>query len=335
MSQPIETVLAVVLNWRSAEMTERAMRALARALDVLDAEIVVVDNDSRDGSEEALRRAVETGQWPVPVRVVQSGHNGGYGFGNNVGIRAGRSDGKRPDAVYILNSDAFPDKDAVRALIHYLDAHPEVGLAGSQLYNDEDPHHSSAFRFPTLAGEFEQTARTGPISKLLWEKRIVIADLTRTRQVDWLAGASAMIRQDVLDQIGLFDEDFFLYYEETELFLRARRAGWTTMYVTESRVRHLGSVSTGMKDWHEFPDYWFESRWMYFEKAHGRGYAAAATLARCAGLLVWKLRRLSGAPRLDAPGMFRRLMGHGLRRFFGTSARATHPLTAEPRRSEP
>ena len=95
--------------------------------------------------------------------------------------------------------------------------------------------------------------------------------------VDWLAGASLMIRRQVLDEIGLFDERYFLYFEETDLCLRAQRAGWTSRYVKESRIMHIGSVSTGMKTWKRMPGYWFDSRLRYFTKNHGAFYAALAT----------------------------------------------------------
>ena len=313
MTQPVK-LLAVLLNWRTPEMTAKAARALATALDGLDAEIVLVDNASGDGSEEMLRGMIKG-----------SGRNGGFAFGNNAGIRAGRSDGARPDYVYILNSDAFPEPDAVRRLIDHLEAHPKDGFAGSQLYSDDMPIHISAFRFPTIASEFEGTARTGLISKALAKYRVPFLDLTRTRPVDWLAGASMLMRQDMLEDVGLLDDGFFLYFEETEHFFRARKVGWTATYLAESRVEHLGSVSTGMKGWERVPDYWFDSRWRYFTLCHGRAYALAATLARAAGLVLWKLRRLTGAPRLDPPGTLRQLLRHTARSLFTRTERRVVP----------
>ncbi|MHA6326927.1 glycosyltransferase [Roseivivax sp. CAU 1753] len=332
MTDPGIKLLAVLLNWRTADMTARAAEALARALDGLDAEIVLVDNDSGDGSEAALRDLVTGRRWPVPIRVVQSGRNGGFAFGNNAGIRAGRSDGARPDYVYILNSDAFPEPDAVRVLVDHLETHPKDGFAGSQLYSDDMPIHISAFRFPTIASEFEGTARTGIITRALHNYRVPFTDLTQTRAVDWLAGASMLMRQDMLDQVGLLDDGFFLYYEETEHFFRARKVGWTATYLVESRVEHEGSVSTGMKRWQRVPDYWFDSRWRYFTLSHGRAYALAASVARAAGLCVWKLRRAMGAPRLDPPGTLRQLLRHTARSLFQRTERRD-TLVARPRSS--
>ncbi len=304
-------VLCVILNWRTAEMTARAVQSAITAMEGIDGAITVVDNDSRDGSFEALTAAAR--DWPR-VRVLQSGRNGGYGAGNNHGIRAGLPDGSPPDYVYILNSDAFPAVDAIRVLVDYLDAHPEVGFAGSHIHGPEGDPHTTAFRFPSIASEFEAAAKTGPVSKLL-KHAIVAPDLPRvTTRVDWVAGASVLMRQRMLDQIGLFDETFFLYFEETDLFLRAARAGWTATYVVESRVMHIGSVSTGMKDWRRVPGYWFESRRHYFEKNHGRLYAAGATLAHMAGLGLYGLRRLvQRKPRQTPPYFLRDLVRYSIR----------------------
>lgn len=307
----MSTVLCVILNWRTADMTRRATEAALAAMEGIEGAITVVDNDSGDGSFEALSEAFAG---HPRVRVLQSGRNGGYGAGNNHGIRAGLPDGSAPDYVYILNSDAFPAPDAIRILRDHLDSHPETGFAGSLIHGPDDEPHHSAFRFPSALGELEAAARTGPVTKLL--KRWVVAPPLpeATHRVDWLAGASVMMRRTLLDRIGLFDETFFLYYEETDLCRQAARAGWPTVYVVESRVMHIGSVSTGMKDWQRVPDYWFRSRRHYFEKNHGRAYAWAATLAHLVGAGIYGLRMLAGRKRHWPPYFLRDLLRHSLRR---------------------
>ena len=283
------TVLTVILNWRTAPMTLCAVAAATRAMEGLPGAITVVDNDSGDGSFEAL--VAGTADNPR-VRVVQAGRNGGFGAGNNVGIRLGLPGGVRPDLVYVLNSDAFPEPGAIAALRDHLTAHPEAGLAGSHIVGEDGHDHETCFRFPTVASEFEDAAATGPISRLLARWRVPLGVPATTCRVDWLAGASVMIRTEVLERIGLFDEGFFLYYEETDLCFRAAEAGWQTHFVRESRVAHIGSVSTGMKEWRRVPGYWFDSRWRYFAKRGGRSLATAATLARLAGSGIRGARRL-------------------------------------------
>jgi N-acetylglucosaminyl-diphospho-decaprenol L-rhamnosyltransferase len=288
-------LLTVILNWRSAEMTLRAAEAALRALEGIDGALVIVDNNSGDGSFEVMSEVVAARGWDKgaqAVRVLQSGRNGGFGAGNNFGIRAGLPDGSKPDFVYILNSDAFPEPAAIQALLRHLQQHPATGFAGSFIYGDDGAPHRTAFRFPSAAGEFEAQIRFGPVSRLLADSIVARPIPQATGRVDWLAGASLMMRQAVLDQIGLFDETFFLYFEETDLCRRAALAGWPTDYVVESRVMHIGSASTGMRDWRRIPQFWLDSRLHYFVKNHGRRYACAATLAHLAGGALWRARLL-------------------------------------------
>lgn len=317
------TVLTVILNWRTADMTLRAAQAARLAMEGINGAITIVDNDSQDGSFEAMTAAVAG--WPrdgVPVRVIQSGHNGGFGAGNNAGIRAGLPDGfagrspggQRPDFVYILNSDAFPAPDAIRTLLDHLQVHPATGFAGSYIHGADGEPHRTAFRFPSVAGEFEAALRFGPVSRLLAHRIVAQPIPDATCRVDWLAGASLMMRQDVLDRIGLFDEGFFLYFEETELCHRAASAGWPTDYVRESRVTHIGSVSTGMKESRRMPAYWFDSRRRYFTKVHGRGTWVLATLVHLAGGGLFRLRAVvQRKPRQDPPHFLRDMAAHALR----------------------
>ncbi|HEX9857116.1 MAG TPA: glycosyltransferase, partial [Paracoccaceae bacterium] len=187
------TLLTVVLNWRTAEMTLRAVEAALRAMEGMAGALTIVDNASGDGSFEALSAAVKARGWEtgaVPVRLLQSGHNGGFGAGNNLGIRAGLPDGRRPDYIYILNSDAFPGPGAIRALLDHLEAHPETGFAGSHIRGEDGTPHRTAFRFPSIASELEGAARLGPISRALRQRIVAQPIPEATSRVDWLAGAS-------------------------------------------------------------------------------------------------------------------------------------------------
>ena len=309
------TVLCVILNWRSAEMTFRAVQAAHEAMQGIPGAINVVDNDSGDGSFEQLSQAVAARDWgAVSVRVMQAGRNGGFGAGNNFGIRAGMPQGHPPaDYVYIQNSDAFPEPDAIRALLDHLETHPATGFAGSFIFGEDGTPHRTAFRFPSVAGEFEAALRFGPVSRWLSDHIVAMDIPVATTRVDWLAGASVMMRASVLERIGLFDETFFLYFEETDLCLRAARAGWPTDYVPASRVMHIGSASTGMKEWSRIPRFWLDSRRHFFVKNHGRAGFAAATAAHVAGGLLWRLRLVfQRKDRGDPPHFLRDLIRHSL-----------------------
>ena len=321
------SVLTVILNWRTPEMTLQSAEAAVAAMEGIDGGITIVDNDSGDGSFEKLQAGVAAKGWPR-VQVLQSGRNGGFGAGNNHGIRAGlppdHPGAGRPDYVYLLNSDAFPEPGAIRALLNHLESHPQTGFAGSFIHGDDGAAHRTAFRFPSALGEFESHIRFGPVSRLL-HRHIVAQPIPQaTTRVDWLAGASLMMRQDVLDRIGLFDETFFLYFEETDLCRRAAQAGWPTDYVVESRVMHIGSVSTGMRRWQRIPGFWLDSRLHYFGKNHGRIGAILATLAATTGGALWQLRRLiQRKDAQDPPHYLMDMLAHHLRHGFRFSPKAS------------
>ncbi len=322
-------ILTVILNWRTPDMTLQSCEAALREMQGMQGAITIVDNDSGDGSFEKMSAEVVRRGWDnpaaggIPVQVLQSGHNGGFGAGNNFGIRAGLPGGGRPDHVYILNSDAFPDPGSIRALLDHLEANPRTGFAGSYIHGPEGEPHQTAFRFPSILGEFEGAARLGPVSRMLKRHIVALPIPESTTRVDWLAGASVLMRQDALDEIGLFDETFFLYFEETDLLLRAARAGWATDYVRHSEVTHIGSASTGMKTWKRIPGFWLDSRRYYFTKNHGRAYAALATFACVTGGALCRLRlMLQGKTLGDPPHFLRDLIMHHFRKAPAFVARA-------------
>lgn len=307
------SVHVVILNWRSAPMTLRAAEAAVTAMAGIPGTITLVDNDSGDGSFEAMSDHAEAQSWTADerLRVLQSGRNGGFGAGNNAALRVPPH--HPADFVLVVNSDAFLAPDTIGAMRDYLQAHPRVGLLGCCVMGEHGNHHTTHFRFPTAAGELEDSARTGPLSKLLRGAVVTLPMPQQAGPVDWVAGAALMIRAEVLAEVGGFDEAFFLYYEETDLCLRAARAGWPTHYLPDVHVVHIGSVSTGMRGWTLPPDYWFASREQYYRQNHGRAYAVLTLAAHLTGLAIRRLRGLMGRPDPSFPhGQGRALIRHAL-----------------------
>jgi GT2 family glycosyltransferase len=313
-------LLAIVVNYRTAPMTLDAVRTLLAALeDVPDAEIVVVDNDSQDGSFETMSRGVATLVRPgtAPVHVIASGRNGGFAYGVNVGVRYGLQSEAPPDFFYLLNSDAFPDPSAVRELLQLFAREPRAGIAGSYVYGDDGQPHQTAFRFPTPLSEFERALRLGIASKVLGRWRVPLPLPDEDCAVDWVAGASMMIRREVLEDVGLFDERFFLYFEETDFCRRAKSRGWATYYVRGSAVAHIGGASTGIKDSRSrrrMPGYWFDSRRHYFRKNHGDAYLALSDVLFALGFSLWRVRRkIQNKPDEDPPSLLADFVRHSVR----------------------
>ncbi len=332
-------ILTILLNFRTPEMTLRAAEAALAEMRALPGELLIIDNGSDDGSFEQIRSAAHERGWleDGKLRLLASPVNGGFGAGMNLGFKTGLSDGSTPEFYYLLNSDAFVQGDTIRRLRDFLQRSPGAGLVGSYVQGTDGTPHRTAFRFPSIAGEFEASICTGIFTRLLRPWVVAMEIPQQETQVDWTAGASLMIRREVIEDIGGFDERFFLYFEETDLCHRAARAGWRTHYLPDSRIEHVGSASTGMKDWQRTPGYWFDSRRHYFTKTHGRAYALLATLAQAAGRSLYALRCvLSGRKRPGPPDFLRALLRHELRASLHPSVcpaemRPTSPLVKEPK----
>jgi len=317
-------LLCIIVNYRTADLTLRVLGHLVEHIHHLDAEVVVVENDSRDGSYDRLTQGVQADHLER-VKVLASPKNGGFGYGINVGVRYGLTQANRPDYVYILNSDAFPDPGAVDHLIAYLEAHPDVGIAGSYIHGMQGEPQGAAFRFPSVFGELENTLKLGLVSQLLAAHRVSMPVPERDCEVDWVSGASMMVRTEVFERAGLFDEGFFLYYEEIDFARRAREAGYLSAYVASSSISHVGSVSTGMQDVaRPMPEYWFASRRRYFAKHHGKAYLAACDVVWATSFALWRARRrLQRKPDPDRPQMLRDFVRYNFPRSFAGKPEAS------------
>jgi N-acetylglucosaminyl-diphospho-decaprenol L-rhamnosyltransferase len=327
-------IVVVVLNYKTPELSVIAAQSAAAAMAGFGGVILLVDNASPDDSFQRMQAGVAAASWPdtLTVEVMQSGRNGGFGSGNNFGIGAGLAICPQAEFAFILNPDARVDAETISALVTYLNSHPKAAIAGSWIYGEDGADHCSAFRFPGLASEFESAIRMGPVTKLLKNYVLPMHVPASSGPVGWIVGASMLARISVLNEIGLFDETFFLYFEETDLCLRAQRAGYEVHFVRDSRTCHIGSVSTGMGTWTRTPPYWFESRWYYYCKNYGRAYAIAATALNVVGTALWRLRRLiERQPNTDANRFIRDLVSHDLQALFRPTPNvAIREMTALP-----
>jgi N-acetylglucosaminyl-diphospho-decaprenol L-rhamnosyltransferase len=299
-------VASVTVNYKTADLALRAIEAALADLEPLHGKAFLVDNDSGDGSLERLRQGIADRGLGPRVELIASPRNVGFGAGNNLAFRAALASDDPPDYFYLLNPDAKPYAGALRVLVDFMDAHPTVGIAGSRVRHPGGEVRHSAFRFPSVVSELEAGLHVSLASKLLERWRVPAEPPTQTGPVDWVSGASVMLRTAMLRDVGMFDENFFLYYEETDLCLRAARAGWTTWYVLESEAEHIGQVSTGMKDRAKpRPRFWFESRAYYLRKNYGPLKLLAANAAFASAYSVYEIRKRLGKPEVDPPGFYR------------------------------
>lgn len=270
--------------------------------------IVVVDNDSGDGSYEMISDAVSREDWEAWVSVVASGRNGGFAYGNNVGIRLALEASQRPDFVMLLNPDTIVPAGALQKLLHFMQSNQLVGIAGSLLENGEGGPECAAHNAPSPVGELVSAANLGMLSRLLHRYVVTPPIRDESHECEWVSGASFMVRREVFEKIGLMDEEFFLYFEEVDFCTRARRDGWHVWFVRESCIVHLEGAATGIRHMaRRRPRYWYDSRRRYFIKHFGISGLIFADMLWAAGRLSLAIRSLFGlgkGGRVDGPKWF-------------------------------
>jgi len=223
----------------------------------------------------------------------------------------------------VLNPDTEVEQGAVVALASELVANPRCGAAGSQLFATDGKPVASAFRFPSVGREFAGAAQSDAVRRTLGIKGIVVRQ-TDAAEVDWVTGASVMFRAAALRDTGLFDDGFFLDFEEVELMHRLRARGWSVRHVPASRVVHVEGAATGVGAGavdRPFPPYWYQSHRRYFELTGGKGALLAANLSSLAGQGIAGIKRGLGRP----PGSKSLRTGDFLRLAFWPSGRDARP----------
>jgi N-acetylglucosaminyl-diphospho-decaprenol L-rhamnosyltransferase len=245
-----------IVNTNSRELLLACLDSLAGT----DAEIVVLDNASEDGSAEAVRD-----RFPE-ARVIAQSYRAGFGANHNTVIRA--TTGRY---VYVLNEDTTAVDWGFGALAAYLDDHPRVAALGPRIVYPDGRLQDSAWRFPTPLVSTISLATLGRLG--VTQSR---GDAPRT--VDWVTGAAVVLRREALDEIGLFDESFFLYSEEVDLQARLHRAGWEVHYFPGVSVVHHESQFSADIPERRINEMW-RSRHHYWQKHHSAAGARVAALA--------------------------------------------------------
>lgn len=288
------TVMIVIVNYRTGGLVVDCLRSLATEVAAYpSSRVVVVDNASGDGSADVIAAAIEDHGWQDWARLLLSPTNGGFATGNNLAIRSALHDETPPDLFWLLNPDTRVQPGALGAFIDFFDTNPGAGIAGCQLLQGDEAPWPFAFRFPSALSELERGACIGTVTKLLRNYRVPIEMGDMPRQVDWVSGASMVLRRSMLESIGLMDEGYFLYFEETDLSRKAALNGWSCWYLPDAVVMHIAGQSTGLTDKQSsrIPRYWFDSRRRYFIANHGQAYAIMTDLSWLAGHLMWRTLR--------------------------------------------
>lgn len=275
-------VVVAIVTYKSADLAVACIRSIEveRAASKLAISVVVVDNVS--GDEPMIAQAIADNRWGSWVKLIVASKNGGFAYGNNVAISEAARMGP-PRYCHLLNPDTELRSGAIDNLVSFLDQNASVGIAGSSFENLDGSDWPIAFRFPSLLSEVESGLQTGIVSGIL-SRWIVARQMGKSAEpIDWVPGASMLVRWQVIEKIGGLDENYFLYFEETDFCYRSSQAGFQTWYVPASRVMHVAGQSTKVTERDarvkRLPAYWFESRRRFFATTYGLGYAMATDLA--------------------------------------------------------
>jgi GT2 family glycosyltransferase len=287
----VTTVSVVVTTYNSARWIERCLASVAGH------ETIVVDNGSSDGTVALVRE-----RFP-DVLLVEQG-NLGFGAGMNAGMRAASG-----DYFLVLNADAWAVGDAVERLRAFADEHARAAVVGPLLRWPDGRLQRSARGFPTLwrlATEYLFLRKLGPRTRLFNAFYAGGFDHDRARQVDWLFGPCLLVRRAATDEVGLFDEAFFMFSEEVDWCWRFRRAGWEVWFTADAEFVHVGGAAHGGALYREN----VRGHLRFFAKHHGAAAAERARLVLLAGTVLrapWS-RAHRAAARWLASGPAARLL---------------------------
>jgi hypothetical protein len=297
------TASIMIVSFNTRELLRECLDSLiaecGRLGEGRNAEILVVDNSSRDGSADMVER--DYGQAPITVRLFRSTVNLGFGAANNVAMDA--ADGHY---IVLLNSDAFLHQGALNKAIDQIEKQPKAGVGGARLVCGDGSWQPSARGFHTLwrdALVMTGLADRFPKSRIFGAPSRTWADPAKAAQVDWVTGAFMILRREALAVTGIFDPAFFLYCEEVDLCRRIQQAGFEVWYWPDVFVTHLGGESSKQVSEQHFSnvnaqiELWRIRSWLlYYRKHHGRKAWMALWLERSFFWLRRQRNRMSSIP---------------------------------------
>jgi len=286
-------IAVVVLNYRTPELALECARSALAEIDRQQDCVLVVDNASGDGSAQRIRDALADEAADV-LHVIESGVNGGFAAGNNLGIQSVSA-----QAYLLLNSDTWLRPGALVCLWRALVGDARLGLVAPRLEWPDGRPQISSFRFHTPFSELIAAAATGPVRALLarWDVPLPLAD--GPSEPEWVSFAAVLIRAEVVHTVGLLDADFFMYFEDVDYCRRVRAAGWRIRNEPSSHVVHLRGGSSPVKALSAArkrrPRYYYASRKLYFRRAFGiLGPFAANVMWSVGRVISWLRETLTG-----------------------------------------
>jgi len=250
----------IIVNWNTRDLLSQCLTSIYTCPSACPFEVLVVDNASSDGSVSMLREGFPQ------VRLIENQVNVGFAAANNQALSLIES-----PYILLLNPDTVVKPGALNELKEYLERNPQVGAAGARMLNPDGSLQVSCYVAPTLFREFLRLVhldRFWPGASYQMDHW----DITLPREVEIIQGACMMMRKKALDQVGLFDERFFIYTEEVDLCYRLRQAGWKLHWVPQAEVIHYEGQSTSQLAPEMFI-HLYQSKLKFFRKHQGKSAA--------------------------------------------------------------
>ena len=310
MSTTRPRLLIVIVNYNGFDLTRDCLESVADQIhEVPGARVGLCDNGSRPGTPDApgdaerLKQLILERGWQVWCELTVVDPNLGFTGGNNAVIEPYlASPDTTPTYTLLLNNDTLLREGSLRTLVGFMDDRPDVGLAGARLEDPDGTPQVAAFHFNSPTRELEAVATNGLVSRLLRSHQRIEPIPEQPTRVGWVAGASLIIRDTVLREVGPLDSEYYTYFDDIDYCQAAAAAGHETWYVPEARIVHLVGQTTGVTEANSATTtrpkrpkrrgaYWFEARRRYWLKHHGRFGAVRADLAQLAGVAVSRLWR--------------------------------------------
>jgi GT2 family glycosyltransferase len=305
-------LLVVVVNYNGLGLTVDCLESLVPEIRSLHAcQVGLCDNGSESAEVDKLERQLIDRAWTDFVTLTRIYPNRGFTGGNNAVIRPVLESEDPPDYVLLLNNDTIVRPGALRALVDFMDAHREVGIAGSRLENPDGTAQYSAFRFINAFSEFDRGLNLSLVSRVLYRYLARQPISPEPKAMDWVSGASMIVRRQVFQSIGLLDEGYYTYFDDIDICRTARSHGWSTWYVPSSRIVHLVGQTTGVTGagarQKRTPDYYLVARRRYLTKhlhplhamACDAAFLAGGSLRRLRYAMTWRLKDLPPHDLMD------------------------------------
>ncbi|MDO8825456.1 glycosyltransferase family 2 protein [Methylophaga sp.] len=285
------TLAIVIINYKTPGLVKAVLESLKSEIDANSMQVIVVDNDSQDDSLSLLSVWIQENHAATWVRLIDAGHNTGFSGGNNIGIRS-----LKAKNYLLLNSDTIVRQGAISLLLEAAERNTAVGMVSPRLEWEDTTPQESCFRFHSPISELIRSSSTRFITKL-FSKYVVPQPVTSEPGFyQWTSFACVLIKAEVFEQIGLLDDEFFMYFEDVEFSYRAVQAGWKVLNIPQAHVVHLRGGSSPLKSQAKLrkrlPRYFYESRTRYFYLVYGHVGLLVANLLWTFGAIIAHLRSI-------------------------------------------